>query len=106
MTKRQLRRLAYRVPRDPSLHPILHDALLEVYPEHYGEMIDLAEAVARHDRRPRAIVFDVRAMGRSVPRPSRSLFTLYFASGLEAEQLASAEVPVYLTRSQRAGKQP
>ena len=112
VTKRQLRRLAYRVPRDPSLRPILHDALLEVYPENYERKIAFAERIAVEDRRPRVIVFDVRAMSRNRRHPSGgwlyayyTLFAVYNASILKTNQLTSAEVPVYITRSQREGKE-
>lgn len=62
ITKRQLRRLAYRVPRDPSLRPILHDSLLEVYPVEYERAIANAERWTREDRRSRVIMFNPRAM--------------------------------------------
>ena len=113
MTKRQLRRLAYRVPRDPSLRPILHDALLEVYPEQYGRKIEFAERIADQNRRQQVIVFDVRAMSRDRPHPSGgrlyeyiTLFAVYETRILRTDQLVPAQVPVYLTRSQRAGKRP
>lgn len=68
MTKRQLRRLAFRVPRDESLRPILHDALLEVYPDAYEQKIAFAEAGAGAvPRIAHGVVFNPLAMAGNVP---------------------------------------
>ena len=63
MNRRALRRLALQASRDASLRPVLHDALLETYPQ-YEEQIAWAYQLACEDRRPRIIVFNPRAMGR------------------------------------------
>ena len=57
---RVLRRMAYQVNR-PGVRAVLHDALLERFPE-YGGLIDFAEKLAREDRRPYIIMFDPQAL--------------------------------------------
>lgn len=62
MTKLQLRRLAHATTRDRSMTPVLHDALLEMYPKRYQDTIDLAEREARKHGESYIVFFNPRAM--------------------------------------------
>lgn len=53
----ELRRLAYRVPRDEDSRIVLIDALLETYPEVFLKRLELADHWAERERREQAIFF-------------------------------------------------
>ena len=71
MDKLALRRLALRARRDPSLLPVLHDALLEAFPEEYRAKIDFAERSAVSERRFYLIVFNPEMLVAKSPRGRR-----------------------------------
>ena len=53
----ELRRLAYRVPRNEDARLVLVDALYETYPELFPRMIDRAEYWSEQHRREQAVFF-------------------------------------------------
>lgn len=95
ITKRQLRRLALRTSRYPSWRPVLHDALLEMYPEEFGRVIEAAEEASRRGasdgyRDTYIIVFRPGAMSARKNKPSwLGLFTTYAVPKYVANGLTS-----------------
>lgn len=121
MTKRELRRFAYRASRDRSLIPVLRDALLE-HPEvgplleqriEWAEMFT-KDGLNRGRHEAYLIVMNPNFLSNAVAQRRRdygSLFSIYgkpsydsFASLLERLQMQSRPeqiVPVYVTDPRR-----
>ena len=76
-SKQALRRMAYQV-NQPGVRSVLHDALLETFPE-YGRLIDFAERVSREDGLPHIILFNPRALKKGLDRHRIPYATQRFA---------------------------
>ena len=67
-----LRRMAYQADRRPGMRAVLHDALLETFPEVYQKRIDWAEHLSKEDDIPYIIMFNPNALAvRSWERVQR-----------------------------------
>lgn len=67
VSKRALRRMAYQVNR-PGVRAVLHDALLETFPEQYTSKIEFAEKMAAHDHHPYIVMFNPQALKKGSDR--------------------------------------
>lgn len=75
ISRRELRRMAYRAGRVPGMRAVLHDALLETFPREYQHKIDAVDQWDKEHGYRHTVFFDPLALISK--RVHRSLFYMF-----------------------------
>ena len=103
-----LRRMALQSIRRPEVaQGPLHDALIEMYPEEYGRMIEMSETDAQRTGHKMVVVMSIRSLwaNKAVSYRPSLFYSRLLETGLDEEWRrwkASPRVITYVTRSGKA----